>query len=487
MSPFLERRNRIKAPALAVLLSGAMWFASSGVNHFWPLAWLAPLPLLVVLPDLHVSRAALAAFVGSAIGALNLVVAYSRLPPVIVGGVVTLVAGQFTVVALIWREIARRGRPAVAIVAYPALIVSAEYIASLASPHGTFGSLAYSQADVPTVIQLASVIGLSGISFVVSLVPAALAVIWRHRHAPRVAIAGLALAAVPLALTLAFGAFRLAAPTPPHQVRVGLAANDAAVRHFATRDRAEALEVIRAYAQRVVALADQGAQVIVLPEKFVGIAPHYADEARAILAAVARERRVLIVAGFNFVDEPESRNVAVVFGPDGNIPLEYDKTHLVPGLEEGYRAGTAIGLLEVGDRLAGVAICKDLDFVPLGRAYARSGIGLMLVPAWDFVNDGWIHSRMAVLRGVEGGYAMARSATNGFATVSDAQGRIVAERSSSEAADVLVAAVVTVSPGGTFYTRNGDWFAWLCIAVVFVSIVGRQRGTPNAATPAARL
>ena len=49
-----------------------------------------------------------------------------------------------------------------------------------------------------------------------------------------------------------------------------------------------------------------------------------------------------------------------------------------------------------------VAICKDLDYPPLGRAYARAEVGLLLVPAWDFQNDGWLHSRMAVMRGVEG-------------------------------------------------------------------------------------
>jgi len=71
---------------------------------------------------------------------------------------------------------------------------------------------------------------------------------------------------------------------------------------------------------------------------------------------------------------------------------------------------------------------------------------------------------------------MARTATNGLVTVSDAHGRIVAERSSSDGAEVLVTAVVPVNPGGTFHTRNGDWFAWLCLAVALASIVVRRRG-----------
>ncbi len=77
----------------------------------------------------------------------------------------------------------------------------------------------------------------------------------------------------------------------------------------------------------------------------------------------------------------------------------------IPGLEQGYRRGDAIGLVAGAPVPSGVAICKDLDFVPLGRAHARAEVGLLLVPAWDFENDGWLHSRMAMMRSVEGGYA----------------------------------------------------------------------------------
>jgi apolipoprotein N-acyltransferase len=458
------------ATVLAVLASGAMWFASRGIHHVWPLAWLAPLPLLVVLPDASLGRAMLAAFAASAIGALDLVLTYRDAPPVQITFAVLLTAVPFTLAASAWWAIARRARPMVAIVTYPALVVSAEYLVSLFSPHGTFGSVAYSQTDVPAVIQVASLTGLWGISFIVSLVPAALATTWRRRREPGVVHPGLALAALPLGLTLLFGTAHLVAPSPSQQIRVGLAVSDTSVRYVGAADAAVALPVIHAYAARVATLADRGAQVIVLPEKFVGVTPAYADAARAILGTVALERHVTIVAGFNIVGAPERRNRAVVFGPTGRVALEYDKMHLIPGLEEGYRRGTRIGLIPGADVSVGVAICKDLDFTPLGRAYGRAGVGLLLVPAWDFVNDGWLHSRMAMLRGVENGYAVARTATNGFLTVSDARGRIVAERASSNAPEVLVTALVPVEPGGTFYSRTGDWCAWLCVGLVVACI-----------------
>jgi apolipoprotein N-acyltransferase len=449
---------------LAVVATGVMWFLSTGVNNWWPLAWLAPLPLLVLLPGLPLGRAAVAAFAASAIGALNLAIAYLRLPPPIWMGAIALIAVPFTLVALAWRLIARARRPVVAVIAYAALVAATEYLISVVSPHGTFGSLAYSQSDVPVVLQLASLTGLAGITFVLSLLPAVLAVAWRHRQERRVVVAALASALLPLGVMLAFGAARLAAPHSSQSVSIGLAASDDAVAHFDDTDPARALPVVRGYAARAAALADRGATIIVLPEKFVGVTPGYADEARAILADVARQRRVMIVAGFNLLGASEARNTAVVFDSNGRVILEYDKQYLVPGLEIGYRRGNLVGMVPGSRSDLGVAICKDLDFVPLGRAYAHAGAGLLLVPAWDFVTDGWAHSRMAVVRGVEAGFAIARTAVQGRLTVSDARGRIIAERKSSEAPDVLLTASVPIAPGGTLYTQTGDWFAWLCVA-----------------------
>ena len=87
-----------------------------------------------------------------------------------------------------------------------------------------------------------------------------------------------------------------------------------------------------AYARRAGILAERGAEVIVLPEKFVGVTTGYADEARATLAQVARAHGVRIVAGLNHVDPPTPRNQAVVFGPNGQIEMEYDKQAAGPRL-----------------------------------------------------------------------------------------------------------------------------------------------------------
>ena len=89
----------------------------------------------------------------------------------------------------------------------------------------------------------------------------------------------------------------------------------------------------------------------------------------------------------------------------------------------------------------------------------------MLVPAWDFDKDGWLHASMAIVRGVEGGYSVARSAREGLLTVSDPQGRLIAEPVASASAEAMLVASVPVGKGRTLYSRIGDVFAWMCVAI----------------------
>jgi apolipoprotein N-acyltransferase len=78
---------------------------------------------------------------------------------------------------------------------------------------------------------------------------------------------------------------------------------------------------------------------------------------------------------------------------------------------------------------------------------------------------------MAVLRGVEGGFAVARAARGGRLTISDDRGRIIAEAASGAAPVASVLAEVRLRQAGTPYARHGDWFAWLAGGVLALALV----------------
>lgn len=463
----ISRRNLVVAAAV----TGILLFLSTGARPIPFLTWIAPAPLLLVLPSVDSRRAVLAGFAAGAIGALNVIATYPALPPFLLVSVILLLALPWLISALLWSRIAKRSDAVTVVIAYAAVMTASEYAISKISPHGTFGSIAYSQSDALPLIQVVSLTGVWGLTFLLSLVPAAIAVVWQKRGSSLSVFAAAIVAGVPIAAALVFGYLRLRSPEESDSARVGLAASDSAAIHFGAMNPAEGLSVIAQYTRRIDELAIGGARIAVLPEKFVGITPAYADSARRILSNTARARRMIVVAGLNALDSGGRRNVALTFGATGRVIDEFEKVHLIGGLESGYRAGNRAGIVEGTNPTIGIAICKDLDFPVFMRKYATARIGLLLVPAWDFTRDAWLHSRMAMLRGVEGGYAIARTATNGRLTLSDAYGRVVMDRSSGEKPEMMVTASVGTAPVNTLYARYGDWFPLACLAssVLFLS------------------
>jgi apolipoprotein N-acyltransferase len=225
--------------------------------------------------------------------------------------------------------------------------------------------------------------------------------------------------------------------------------------------------VASAYAGRIRSLAEQGAEIVVLPEKLVGVAPENAEAVTKVFSEAARAARVTVVVGVSRNATQPRRNVALVFSPEGAMIAEFEKHYPVPIIERDYARGETLVLFP--DRW-GVAICKDLDFPALSRAYGREGVRFLAVPAWDFVEDARLHSRMAVVRGVENGFTIARAAQEGLVTFSDGFGRILGEQSS--AADPLLVQNIPPGPGATFYTRYGDWFGWANVLVTVALLAG---------------
>jgi apolipoprotein N-acyltransferase len=78
---------------------------------------------------------------------------------------------------------------------------------------------------------------------------------------------------------------------------------------------------------------------------------------------------------------------------------------------------------------------------------------------------------MAVMRGVESGFSLTRAAKQGYLTVSDNRGRILAETRSDAAPFVTLIADVPAVHDTTVFVLLGDWFAWLALAILVFTLV----------------
>jgi len=458
--------------ALACALASAILLVLAlGTPNAWPLMWVAPVPLLwLALGHASWRRVVLASLAGCALGQLGWLWPYLGVmgsAPVLVAALVPAVA--FALVVLATRFAARRLPMLAATLVFPALWTGFEWVSASLSPHGTFGAWAYSQISAPVMIQSASLFGAWVVSFLIAYFAAGVALALR-----RFSLSPLVLPFALACVNVAFGMWRLEHATSAGTLRVAAAARD----HDDTRTaRMVALDE----ASEARRLAAQGARVVVFDEKSAGLQEAHRGEVLSLLSAAARETHTRIVAGFDETGA-ERRNVAFTFNEDGRVAT-YTKRHHIPGLESGYTVGDGPGLLGAGES---VAICKDMDFQRTLRSDAAAGartgsLGVMLVPAWDFNADGWMHARMAVLRGVEGGYAVVRAAANGLVTVSDSRGRLLGSRPSGKSAYASVVVDVPRGPGATTYVRIGDVFGWLAglvgLALLGWSVVRRTDGS----------
>jgi apolipoprotein N-acyltransferase len=443
---------------VATGLSALGWWFGSGLQPSWWLTWLAPLPVLWMATRVRAPWAALAAIVAYAAGGLSQwSYMHERigLPMPVILGFIALPGVVLALCVLLFRRLVLRGHAVAAAFAVPCLWVAIDYLSNLASPHGTFGNIAYTQLDNLVMLQTAAVTGIWGIGFLLLLLPSAVAALLATQAAgrDRWVIAG-SVAAL-MVIAIAYGHLRLQMPSET-SVSVGLVSLEKPIRPASDSEEGQALQA--RYVDAIQRLAHAGASIVVTPETSFST-PSASMPAFAMLA---EQHGLTLGMGVDAKGNRDAeRNMLDVFQPGAVSPALYSKHHLIPGLEHQYTPGDSYTVLQ-GTLRIGLAVCKDMDFHDVTRAYAARHAQLLLVPAWDFGVDGWLHSRMAIMRGVEGGFAIARVARSGRLTLSDDRGRVVAE-ASSEDHDASLVGKLPVRDTSTFYARSGDWAAWLCL------------------------
>ncbi len=448
----------------AVALSAAAIYFADSLHPVWWLMWLAPLPVLLLAPRLKVLSLFGAAFLAWAFGHLNLVSYYRivQIPYPIITLAVTAPAALFALAVLLYRFLLLRSRPLAAAACFASFWTLCQYLTEYSG--GSYGDLAYTQMDCLPLLQLASVTGMSGITFIVMFIPASAAAAVTTRANRTL----LAVTAALLVAVFGFGIARLGgAGEDDPTVVVGMVVSDLKPNLLPEKPD-EASRLLQQYADEAVKLGRRGARIILLPEMAAVVTPDHIAELDELFGQTARAANVRILVPIIHPTPEGRRNEARLYDATGRLEATYWKHHLVPVLEDRTRPGTEIAILRDPRSTLGIEICRDMDFVPLARRYGREGVGLLLVPAWDFVVDDWLHSRMAFMRAVENGFHLARLAKQGRMTLLDTRGRVRTERRSNAAPFSTLLAPVGLQAQPTFYTRWGDWFI-LALAVILVA------------------
>lgn len=457
---------------IATIVSGLLWYFAIDISgKYGFLLWIAPLPILWISLQSSARTSFVCAFLAYLIGRLSWLSFLSALmPPVSIIIVSVLPPVLFGLYIWLNRWIVLKTQGVWSVFAFPVIVSAFEFLIFNNPIDGTAGSTAYTQANYLPIIQIASVTGIWGIIFIASLLPSAIIMAWHFRESRSKQIFTIAIASTLLLGTMVFGLVRVNQTKPHTEVAIGITAVSeelygkmSDISSFESRRN----QIVHQYLDQVSSLAKQGARYILFPEKVLHLNKIQKDSLLAVFSNVATQLNATIIGGVAAKEDSTWRNL-VEFIPPMGAAQQYQKRFHVKGFEGHFERGTRVGLLNNTPFAAGMAICKDMDFPLWLRNY--QDVDLLFVPAWDFVQDGWLHARMAVLRGVENGYTIVRAGRQGRLTVSDYRGKVVAEVNAEKGEAVSLLAQAPIHHIETIYSRWGDWFGWLCIclAVAFV-------------------
>ncbi|HXR97369.1 MAG TPA: apolipoprotein N-acyltransferase [Terriglobales bacterium] len=252
---------------------------------------------------------------------------------------------------------------------------------------------------------------------------------------------------------------------------------------------------LAAQARLSVNAATPPVDLIVWPEQ---PAPFDLDRQPELQQTVAEildhEHSAMLIGEITWGASNAPRNSAQLVNADGTLGPRYDKTHLVPfgeyvPLPDWLKESAGVGKLvaQVGDFVPGpgpvvmplgahrftTMICYESIFPALARRDVNAGAEWLVNQS----DDSWYGQSsaaaqglmMARVRAMENRRWLLRDTDDGITAVIDPFGRVTAQlaRFAPGALDAGFAAESAI----TFYTRWGDWLAYLCLLAVLVLLL----------------
>lgn len=502
----LRRYRYLLAASSAILL-----FCSFPSVNFFPLAWIGLVPLLIALYGIDNWKLAFRIgyvsgflFFAGLLIAIALLYPYANIGTTLLGylllvGYTALYFAVFSVLVyhLPWQS----G------VLFPlgvAIIwVSLEWVRGWFLTGFPWGNIGYSQWNYPAGIQIASLAGVYGVSFVIVFFNAGIAALILHRTEWQKELVAVIAPCLLALITLIYGYVVTGRSDNIETQSIEIALVPGNISQLDKWNAKKYPQIFMKYLNLTEEAAKEQPDVVVLPETTIrgqilsGEWSNYSSHFKQMLDRIG-DISMLVGA-----TDPDSSgnlyNRVISVSSDGEIQGKYAKMHLVPFGEyvplseflpnfiqfHPFEHGKTHNLLPIGNvseeggegqiTQVGTSICFESSFPNHFRRFVKKGAAAMGI----LTNDAWfagtalpaLHLAMAPLRAVENRISVFRCANGGFTCAIDRYGRVYTRFVTPKTSDEFLIADVALSDGKTtLYTRYGDWLPILC-ALISLSLI----------------
>lgn len=464
----------------------------------WPLAWVGLVPLLRGMTILDRRRTALcAAAAGIVYYLLTLywLMIFGFAPWIVLSLIQTVFLVAF---ALVGRLVMPGRIGWVGYLAVPGVWVVMQWARALGMFGFTWGSLAHTQANTLSVIQIASIGGCWLVDFVVCLVSLFFAetvhrIAAKERDSLRPAFAGVAI----IAIVVGYGVSVLR--QPENYPTATAVAVQGSVEQDVVADQAYLRATMSTYMAGSFAAERSRPQFVVWPETTIStdLAGTEYEEGIKTVARVLRTN--VIVGAYHLLDTSRPRNLAnsaYVYSPEGIVLGIYSKVRLLPFGEfvpmrrflpfvdrYGVRPydvlpGRGRELVQTDVGPIGISICFESLFPDIMGKETRDGASALFV----LTNDAWFertqaaqqHLMMSRLRAVENRRSVVRAAATGISAIIDPHGQITSQLDIFRQGNVT--GRIQLRNDLTLYARLGDWWVVVCGILAAIGLaIARHR------------
>ena len=390
-------------------------------------------------------------------------------------------------------------RPRFFILMMASLWVGLEYIRAKALTGFPWCLLGYTQYRHLNLIQIAELVGVYGLSFLILISNALIYEIFFDRNRPlkRLLIWEIPIISLIAVFTLAYGHHRLSDEKTKEKNKktINIAIIQGNIDQSVKWNPVYQQKTIDIYHRLSRTTYSFKPDMIVWPETSVPFFFQNDTDFSHKVFEIPEESGAHLIFGSPAYRREDGvikyYNRAYHLSPDRESSGYYDKVHLVPFGEYVplqrffpfiHRLVTAAGDFVSGEKIAplklphlsaGILICFEVIFPELARTHAKKGAQILV----NLTNDAWYgrtsapyqHLCMAVFRSVENGKPMIRAANTGFSTFISSRGKIIAQ-GELFTEETLKHEVKVGDSSQRFYTRYGDMFAIVLLIISLIKI-----------------
>lgn len=385
---------------------------------------------------------------------------------------------------------------------YPSLKTFLEYVGSLNSPFGEWGSGSALFAGWLPLSQIVSLTGIWGLSFLICWFASTVNFVWDKKAVWKKAMPAAYIFLATVILVTAYSAVRLGRQQSSSTVQVAAVLANDSLQSGVKKDFYQQITTFakggtspdsihffkEQFARNNHFLLEQtriaagrGAKIIFWAEGNGMLFKTDESDWVQQAADVALEKGIYLGMSVEVFHPGENfpvENKIILFKPDGTIAWEYFKHYPIGMENETMVKGTGgIKTLQTPYGKIAAVICFDSDFIRFAREAGKANADILFAPSNDWQAIATLRGKITRFRALENGVTLVRPTSHGVTEMVDSRGRMIFSNNYFEKPEHILTANIPAKGVHSLYAHTGDWFAFVSLLIFLYIIIMEKIST----------